>query len=335
MAKEQIGPVSAIKLLQEQIAGEQSRTFKDFYKIAQETAAQAVAGVQWGGVKSVSEHINAIEHQLLGGIKIPCATEHFTEIMRQAAGPLSENSRFGAAEAIAQIAKSISTDRASYTTAAEAITKSITQDIDFTRIAGSGISTVFAALQSEEAKGYASLRGSFAGIAAATLRQALEGLDERDEQAFNQLEQLIDEKIATLPHNQVTAESLWRFLIMLFIALGGLGTGFYQIKDAKQSSAIQAEQQVQIMKVLEHIAFNTGQLIPKPDQNIYYVVERQVNLKLKPNNRSATIVIIYPNQKVRLVQMNHQWIYIEYFDYLEGVPKYGWANKKYLKRVDK
>jgi hypothetical protein len=63
------------------------------------------------------------------------------------------------------------------------------------------------------------------------------------------------------------------------------------------------------------------------------VVERQVVLRLKPSNRGAKIVILFPNQKVLLIEEKHKWIYIEYFDYLEAIPKYGWANKKYLKRL--
>lgn len=66
---------------------------------------------------------------------------------------------------------------------------------------------------------------------------------------------------------------------------------------------------------------------------IYYIVKRQVQVKVKPTFNSPTIVIIYPNQKVKILKKNHKWIYIEYFDYIDGVPKTGWASKKYLVKM--
>ena len=46
------------------------------------------------------------------------------------------------------------------------------------------------------------------------------------------------------------------------------------------------------------------------------------------------MVSLLPKQKSRLVQRRHKWIYVEYFDEIEGIPKYGWANKKYLKKIE-
>lgn len=45
------------------------------------------------------------------------------------------------------------------------------------------------------------------------------------------------------------------------------------------------------------------------------------------------VAVLYPNQKVRLEKSAHRWIYVEYFDYIEGIPKMGWVNKKYLKML--
>jgi len=87
--------------------------------------------------------------------------------------------------------------------------------------------------------------------------------------------------------------------------------------------------------LLKQIASNTEQRIPDKDENAYYVVVRKVAIRIKPKCKSAALAVLSPNQKVRLVQDNHKWIYVEYYDYLESIPKYGWANKKYLKRLDK
>lgn len=42
---------------------------------------------------------------------------------------------------------------------------------------------------------------------------------------------------------------------------------------------------------------------------------------------------LFPNTKVKLITEKHKWVYIEWTDYLEVVPRYGWVNKKYLKRL--
>lgn len=69
------------------------------------------------------------------------------------------------------------------------------------------------------------------------------------------------------------------------------------------------------------------------ETSVYYVVQRSVNVRNKPSTKKSIIIdILYPNNKVRLVKSKHRWIYVEYFDYAEGIPKYGWVYKKYLKR---
>jgi hypothetical protein len=70
----------------------------------------------------------------------------------------------------------------------------------------------------------------------------------------------------------------------------------------------------------------------KTDEGIetFYVVDRAVKLRVKPNTDSGVINILYPNAKVKLITRSSQWIRIEYFDYTENVYVSGWAFKKYL-----
>lgn len=72
----------------------------------------------------------------------------------------------------------------------------------------------------------------------------------------------------------------------------------------------------------------------KNQQEVFYIVKKQINLYSKTTNKSDIISILYPNQKVQVEkQKNKNWIYINYFDYIEGITKTGWVLKKYLKRV--
>lgn len=174
---------------------------------------------------------------------------------------------------------------------------------------------------------------TFAGTLAEALRHALKV---RDEESFDRVEALINDKFADLPHNEVASEGAWRtFLTILavLIAFGSLSTDIYQAINTHESSNTQSTQFQQLTDLLKQIAINIELRIPEKDENIYYVVERQVPIQIKPKFKSPTIAVLFPNQKVRLVRDNHKWIYVEYFDYLEGIPRYGWTNKKYLKKL--
>lgn len=187
---------------------------------------------------------------------------------------------------------------------------------------------------------------SFASTVAESVRSALQGTT-IDASMFEDLEELIEERVSELPHNKITAQGLYRIIfdiVIVFLTLmQAAGTG-YQIYDGKRREDKQATQQIEtaaeqdkrnaaLLQFLKQIAENTAKLMPKNDTGKYYVVERQVTLRVKPNNRSGKIVVLLPNQQVLLVQDNHNWIYIQYFDYLEGIPRYGWAMKKYMKRI--
>jgi hypothetical protein len=189
---------------------------------------------------------------------------------------------------------------------------------------------------------------SFAKIVADSVRSALQ-TDTFDASALEGLEELIEEKIAELPRDKVTAQGLYRIIfeiVLVLIAVGAdVGGSIYQVQVSKQLAEEQNKQQIaekvkadarsaQWQEFLKQIAENTAKLVPEKDPGKYYVVEREVVLRLKPQAKAAKIVVLFPNQRVLLVQEKHQWIYIEYFDYLEGLPRYGWAMKKYFRRTD-
>ena len=106
------------------------------------------------------------------------------------------------------------------------------------------------------------------------------------------------------------------------------------MEESKTSSKEDNEFRQKQLSILNEIAKNTRK---ESNQNdVLYVVQRRVEIRLKPNNKSANVAVLYPNQAVKLVpekdkeKYRHEWIYIEYFDFIEGIPKLGWVNKKYL-----
>ncbi len=125
--------------------------------------------------------------------------------------------------------------------------------------------------------------------------------------------------------------------ILTFLSLLASSGQFYYAKlqydDAKQTSQINDQRFSELMKILSKIAENFDD--KTANNKTSYIVQRTVELKIKPKFKSHTIAVLYPNQQVQLVESSHKWIYVEYFDYLDGIPKYGWANKKYLVRIEK
>jgi hypothetical protein len=321
---------SGFKEMQRQILESQQYAYKALLNDHAFSASKAMGSLLSEMHEQNRKHLEIIGRSLLADFSLIGVSSHFAETIRQSLAQSSLGIGVSAVQALAEAAKSISQFRVD--TMADIIAR-VHGDID--RWHGVAGSAAIAAIGSAQLGILDSVRSSFARSMADALRTAFE-VSKEDEAAFEPVQQLIEDKVATLPHNQVTAEGLWRIFIDILVALlaiGQFGIALYQVKDARQTANTQSAQFNHLVSVLQRIAANTEQLIPEQDENIYYVVERRVNLKLKPHNRSLTIVTLSPNQKVRLERMNHKWIYIEYFDYLDGVPRYGWADKKYLKRL--
>ena len=184
---------------------------------------------------------------------------------------------------------------------------------------------------------------SFAALVADSVRSALQA-HKFDASALEGLEELIEEKIAELPRDKVTAQGLYKSLletVIVLLAVAEVGGVAYQIHQGKQQATQQIASETkddarwaQALEFLKQTAENTAKLVPENDPGNYYVVEREVVLRVKPKPKAAKIVILFSNQRVLLVKDNHKWIYIEYFDYLEGIPRYGWAMKKYFRHTD-
>jgi uncharacterized protein YgiM (DUF1202 family) len=56
-------------------------------------------------------------------------------------------------------------------------------------------------------------------------------------------------------------------------------------------------------------------------------------LRSQTSAKSSIIAKLHPNQKVALIRSQQEWIYVEYFDYIEAIPKMGWVYEKRLKRL--
>jgi hypothetical protein len=167
---------------------------------------------------------------------------------------------------------------------------------------------------------------AFAGTLMNYVREYAQVSDE----AIEELQEIVDEKVKSLPQGRISADGILNLIVTVVLFLAGIAYQEMRNGNKPPSPALTDTQVERIVKAIE----KTKTLIPENDDATYYVVERVVTVRVKLNNRSAPIATLYPNQKVRLEKRKHEWIYVEYFDYIEGIPKMGWVNKKYLKMLD-
>lgn len=186
----------------------------------------------------------------------------------------------------------------------------------------------------ESIKNITQLTNTFAVELASTIYRIIEN-SENAEEALNDFESLVETKVSEQPNAKASLE-LIMFILTFLSLLAGSGQFYYsklQYDEAKASSEINDQRYSELVGILNRITENLNKKDEKNTTN--YVVRRTVELKVKPKFKSYTIAVLYPNQQVQLINSSHKWIYVEYFDYLDGIPKYGWVNKKYLINLEK
>lgn len=124
------------------------------------------------------------------------------------------------------------------------------------------------------------------------------------------------------------------FVIATLLALTSIGISLYQIAESKQSGLEQSKKDELMLLYLKNISENSENADSDETSGIFYEVQRKTNLKLNPQPKAQTIGILMPGLNVKVGISKHKWVFVEYFDYIHGVPRYGWIDKKYLKRID-
>lgn len=181
---------------------------------------------------------------------------------------------------------------------------------------------------------------AFSSQLASTIGEALE-TTRPNSKSFDSVERLVELKQSELPRDRASLEGLARLIMILTFLVMLIQTYlmYQQREDSKASSERQAasiqlqENQTEYLKqqteALERILSRIEAHLPVPDPNTYYIIERTVDLRSNPSFKSAHLNRLFPNQKVKLIRRKHSWLYVEVFDYLEGLPRCGWLSKKY------
>ncbi|WP_148314664.1 SH3 domain-containing protein [Sorangium cellulosum] len=148
------------------------------------------------------------------------------------------------------------------------------------------------------------------------------------------------------PAERVSIMNLLGLVVAVISALAAVYYG--QIaKDAADSSTQDAvesraaisrasEQQVEELKKLRasfDMLADTVATANDEDASDLWVIERTADVRVRKATKSAKVAELYPNQVVAAVQLEHKWVRIEYYDYVNDVSRTGWVLKKYMRRL--
>ncbi len=174
-------------------------------------------------------------------------------------------------------------------------------------------------------------QNTFVGNLAHSFRDAIES-SENEKEAMRKVEALVEEKLIESSSSSFTTQNT---IAMILTLLGIIATCYFNLHNlsiAEKSSETQQLRYKQLLEAIEKIVKNTN---PQNSEiEVYYVIEREFDVRTKPDFKSVKFSRFYRNTKVKLIVEKHKWIYVEWTDYLDAVPRYGWVNKKYLKKLN-
>lgn len=192
---------------------------------------------------------------------------------------------------------------------------------------------------------------SVTGNVSRLMQDILAGVEQDIPAEAHKLREYYEDVVAIedAPAKTLTALQVLRYLefilvlLMFLMELASLQASHNQnrltAEYREQNLEIQRELLTQAHTFTHHIQKANGMDPEQASGLTEYVVVRSVDLRTHKGTgpNSHVITTLHPNQKVELIQRGthpyKKWIYVSYTDHTEGIPRYGWVCKKYLKRV--
>lgn len=66
----------------------------------------------------------------------------------------------------------------------------------------------------------------------------------------------------------------------------------------------------------------------------YRITNRECEVKLKPKSKTLTLCKLPKDFELTVLQVNHKWVLVSYFDPKDNLPQTGWIMKKYLDKPE-
>lgn len=120
-------------------------------------------------------------------------------------------------------------------------------------------------------------------------------------------------------------------VINIFLIIAGIHQ-YYDFLKEKPELATKAEvNQIAIKQdsIIQFIGAVNEQL-----KNVkeYRITNRECEVKLKPKNKTLTVSKLTKDFELVVLQVNHKWVLVSFFDPKDNLPQTGWIMKKYLNK---
>jgi len=79
-----------------------------------------------------------------------------------------------------------------------------------------------------------------------------------------------------------------------------------------------------------HFIHLVDEQLKQTDEYRNRITNQTCEVKVKPKSKSLTIAKIPKNFEVIVIQIQHKWVYVSYYDLTDNLPQTGWILKKYL-----
>lgn len=122
-------------------------------------------------------------------------------------------------------------------------------------------------------------------------------------------------------------------VINIFLIIAGIHQ-YYDFLKEKPELATKAEvNQINIKQdsISHFIQIISEQLKQTKD---YRITNRTCEVKLKPKTKTLTVSKLPKDFELVVLQVNHKWVLVSYFDPKDNLPQTGWIMKKYLNKPE-
>lgn len=150
--------------------------------------------------------------------------------------------------------------------------------------------------------------------------------------AMEEVDLALKERAGQLPRSWVSFKGMFDLLYPLLIAL--LQLWYAKYSDERSSTEMQRFIESQFRATETRLTLQIQTLKPLGSPMALSVVARQCYLRADRFAKAITVGVLYPNQVITIHRTSGKWAYVEFFDYVNAIPKTGWILKKYVTTVE-
>lgn len=154
--------------------------------------------------------------------------------------------------------------------------------------------------------------------------QCIDGINHKDkiDYIIGEVEKLLVEQIAKNNPSYVGSSFFQNLLFLILSIIFTVYQGKIQEENIVRNISYSEKR---IVEKIEGITPKTS----SAEKNIY-IVRTKLNVRNQPSSKSIILDYLFPNNKVEFIKVEGNWFYVQYFDFLDGLPKFGWVYSKYL-----